>query len=393
MIWIFVLLFISSSSQVKALKLFGRKKLQCNLEVQNFLIPGLHDPVSGKCLNANCPYGAVASHPNGGQGKRNEILESISSLSVSIASLSTSVASLNASLSTSIASLTSTVASQNSSLSASIEFLNTSVATISDEVSDTLQTIIKYKPVWNTVGKTFEYVVLERLRGRKGTEAEKLAQAAKGNIDALSRWAEQHSTGDTPLSKNGKDLYYRAKNCLRLLSKYGELDSESAKVRHLMYMPLGFHLLSMNAFNLSDPKFKSGYKTEIEMDIAGTVFYVLDLYIKNCAELKLSERAEAIDQVMVRLAIFWVSSTVLLSEEDHHIVAKFHGDDDLAGEFLPPSSSSALSVSDADSSSSSSWLGWVQSVLRGQLECALTAVGLVGWVVGAALAPLVNARA
>eukprot|EP01036_Dinobryon_divergens_P034743 gene34743-44931_t len=69
--------------------------------------------------------------------------------------------------------------------------------------------------------------------------------------------------------------------------------------------------------------------------------------------------------------------------------------DDLSGEFLPPSSSSSLPVSDADfssSSSSSSWLGWVQSVLRGQLECALTAVGLVSWVVGAALAPLVNAR-
>ena len=55
-------------------------------------------------------------------------------------------------------------------MSASLEFLNTSVATISDDVSNTLQTIIKYKPVWNTVGKTFEYVVLERLRGRKGTE-------------------------------------------------------------------------------------------------------------------------------------------------------------------------------------------------------------------------------
>ena len=157
--------------------------------------------------------------------------------------------------------------------------------------------------------------------------AEKLAQAAKGNVDALSRWAEQHSTGDTPPSKKAeKDLYYRAKNCLKLLSEYGKLGSESAKVRHLMYLPLGFHLLSMNAFNLSDPKFKSGYKTEIEMDIAGTTFYVLDLYIKNCAELKLSERAKAIDQVMVRLAIFWVSSTVLLSEEDHHIIAKFHGD-------------------------------------------------------------------
>ena len=73
-LWIF-LLFISSSSQVKALKLFGRKKLQCNLEVQNFLIPGLHDPVSGKCLNANCPYGAVASHPNGGKGNLYAVVE------------------------------------------------------------------------------------------------------------------------------------------------------------------------------------------------------------------------------------------------------------------------------------------------------------------------------
>ena len=165
------------------------------------------------------------------------------------ASLSTSIASLNASLSTSIASLTSTVASQNSSLSASIEFLNTSVATISDEVSNTLQIINTYKPVWNIIGKTFEYVVLERLRERKGTEyargikiknlvdlakestlqlddvlfSEKsfltstndddeitsirLAQAAKCNVDALSRWAEQHSTGDNPPSKMAeKDL-------------------------------------------------------------------------------------------------------------------------------------------------------------------------------------------
>ena len=293
------------------------------------------------------------------------------SLSVSIETLTSTVASQNASLSASMASLNASLSSQNSSLLASIEFLNTSVATISDDVSNTLKTINTYKPVWNTIGKTFEYVVLERLRERKGTEyargikiknlvdlaketlplddvlfseksfltstndghevtsirAEKLAQAAKDNVDALSRWAERYSTGDTPPSQKAeKDLYFRAKKCLKLLSEYGKLDSESAKVHHLMYMPLGFHLLSMNAFDLSDPKFKSGYKAEIEMDIAGTAFYVLDLYIKNCAELKLSERAEAIDQVMVRLAIFWVSSTVLLSGEDHHIIAKFHGD-------------------------------------------------------------------
>ena len=68
MMMLLCFLLIFSPSQVKALKIFGKKKYSCNLQVENFVIPGLHDPVSGKCLNANCPYGAVASHPNGGIG-------------------------------------------------------------------------------------------------------------------------------------------------------------------------------------------------------------------------------------------------------------------------------------------------------------------------------------
>jgi hypothetical protein len=69
--------------------------------------------ISGKCVEANCPYGAVASHLNGGicyRGyitiilfnlflyfitcKRNEILESIASLSVQMETLSVSIETL-----------------------------------------------------------------------------------------------------------------------------------------------------------------------------------------------------------------------------------------------------------------------------------------------------------
>ena len=37
--------------------------MTCNLYVENFSIPGLHDPSTGICRTLGCQYGFVGNHP------------------------------------------------------------------------------------------------------------------------------------------------------------------------------------------------------------------------------------------------------------------------------------------------------------------------------------------
>lgn len=47
-------------------------------------------------------------------------------------------------------------------------------------------------------------------------------------------------------------------------------------------------------------------------------------------------------------------------------------------------------IAPAEALKGRTWLGWLLSLIRGQLECAVTAVGLVSWLVGGVLGPYVN---
>ena len=80
-----------------------------------------------------------------------------------------------------------------------------------------------------------------------------------------------------------------------------------------MYSQLGLFAFSRSAYSAS---YRHGYTPELEMDVAGSSFFVLGSYKKKFAEIKSGSRAKGIDQLMVRLGIFWAASRVLLAGEN-----------------------------------------------------------------------------
>ena len=61
------------------------------------------------------------------------------------------------------------------------------------------------------------------------------------------------------------------------------------------------------------------------MDVAGSSFFVLGSYKKKFAEIKSGTRAKGIDQLMVRLGIFWAASRVLLAGGNPGVKISLHG--------------------------------------------------------------------
>ena len=202
-------------------------------------------------------------------------------------------------------------------------------------------TVKKYQPVWDKAGKTFEYVVRERLRTTMGSSyareltinnlsqlvaetlppeilpsekvakrilsneeisfkrLRKLAFAARDELDGLRSWVYQQETAEVK-SSEGSRLLKKALDCKGLLAAYDALTDDYDRLEFLMFGPLGLHAFSRLAYTA---KYHKGYTTEMELDLAGTAFFVLGFYRKDCAEIKTGGRDEAIDQVMVGLGI------------------------------------------------------------------------------------------
>ena len=82
------------------------------------------------------------------------------------------------------------------------------------------------------------------------------------------------------------------------------------------------------------------------MDVAGSSFFVLGSYKKKFAEIKSGTRAKGIDQLMVRLGIFWAASRVLLAGENPAVKISLHGN-------LYPSDSKQSQITSTDMEESS----------------------------------------
>eukprot|EP01036_Dinobryon_divergens_P022331 gene22331-30576_t len=123
----------------------------------------------------------------------------------------------------------------------------------------------------------------------------KLAAAACKELDdgGLRSWVSQHENAVEVSGKEESRFRNKALDCKKLLTTYDSLSDDSGRLDFLMYTPLGLYAFSRLAYTAA---YHKGYTPEMELDLAGTAFFVLGYYRKDCAEIKSGERDEAIDQ-------------------------------------------------------------------------------------------------
>jgi len=134
----------------------------------------------------------------------------------------------------------------------------------------------------------------------------KLATEAMKELKNLTSWVSQHEHANVRNAGKDKDKFRKkAMDCRKLLAEYDEFTTDSERLDYLMYSQLGLFAFSRSAYTAS---YRNGYTPELEIDVAGSSFIALGSYKKECGEIKSGDRLKAIDQLMVRLGIFWASS-------------------------------------------------------------------------------------
>ena len=141
----------------------------------------------------------------------------------------------------------------------------------------------------------------------------KLAKAAQAHLPALLKWIDENRNNTNKAISRKIRLFDSA------YSAFKKIKTKAGQLQFIMDNPLGIYLLSMETLLYPN---KTGFITEYETDIRGSVELREYLLSVNCGEVKTGhDRKKAIQQLIKRLSIIRCALQHLLSDNERRRIA------------------------------------------------------------------------